>query len=198
MSFDLTLSVERVAQSILIIRGQRVMLDADLAAIYGTTTKALNPAVKRNAKRFPIDFMFQLTKAEASSLRSQIVTLVKGRGRYAKYSPYVFTEHGALMAASVLNTERAVQTSVYVIRAFVRLREFLATHKELAAKLAELEERVTGHDDAIRALVVTIKELMAPLKQKRSERIGFRPNPSAGGPKSLRSQFATLKKRSVR
>src|SRR5438128_1110778 len=127
---DFPISIERVAQTILIMRGQKVMLDSDLAALYGTTTKRLNEQVRRNSSRFPADFMFKLTDSEADSLRSQFATLKNRRGEHRKYLPYVFTEHGTIMVASVINTERAIQTSVYVVRAFIRLREFLATHKE--------------------------------------------------------------------
>ena len=116
------------------------MLDSDLAGLYGVTTKRLNEQVKRNIERFPADFMFQLNAEEHEALRSQIATLKTGRGQHRKYPPYVFTEHGAIMAASVLNSPRAIQVSVYVVRAFVRLREVLATHKDLARKLEDLEK----------------------------------------------------------
>src|SRR5262249_40119178 len=143
---EVAISIENVARSIYIIRGQRVMLDKDLAILYGVTNKRFNEQVKRNQSRFPLDFRFQLTRREFDSLKSQTTIFKTGHGQHRKYLPYAFTEHGALMAASILNTQRAVQTSVYVIRAFVRLREFLATHKELADKLVELEQRVAGHD----------------------------------------------------
>lgn len=165
--------VEEIEPRILLIRGQKVMLDSDLAELYGVSTKRLNEQVKRNGGRFPADFMFQLTEQEAESLRSQIATLKPGRGLHRKYLPYAFTEHGAIMVASVLNTPRAIQVSVYVVRAFVKLRELLATNKELADKLAELERKVSGHDEAIRSLVVAIRQLMEPPPQPKKGRIGF-------------------------
>ena len=174
--------VEQIEPRILLLRGQRVILDADLAELYGTTTKAFNQAVKRNRERFPADFMFQLTAGEAramrsqiaaSNLRSQIVTSSSARHGGRRYAPYAFTEHGALMAASVLNTARAIDVSVYVIRAFVKLRELLSTHRELADKLAELERRVGGHDEAIRTLVAAIRQLMEPPATGKRRQIGF-------------------------
>jgi hypothetical protein len=120
------------------------MLDSDLAELYGVTTKRLNEQVKRNRQRFPADFMFQLTSDEATNLRSRIATSKQGRGG-RRYRPYAFTEHGAIMAASVLNSYRAIEVSIYVARAFVKLREMLRTHKELARKLAELEKRIGFH-----------------------------------------------------
>jgi hypothetical protein len=129
--------IDVVQQRILILREQRVIIDADIAQLYGVTTKRLNEAVKRNADRFPPDFMLQLTSEEASALRSQSATSNKRGGR--RYLPYAFTEHGAIMAATVLNSERAVNASLFVVRAFVKLRELLTTHHQLADKLAELE-----------------------------------------------------------
>ena len=160
--------VEQIERRILLLRGQRVILDADLAELYGATTKRLNEQVKRNLARFPADFMFQLTAEEAQVMRSQIATASK---RNVRYLPHAFTEHGALMAASVLNTPRAIDVSVYVIRAFVKLREFLATHKELAQKLAVLEQKVSSHDGAIQSLVAAIRQLAQP--QPPTRRIGF-------------------------
>ena len=128
-----------IERRIYIIRGQKVMLDADLAELYQVTTKALNQAVRRNANRFPEDFMFQLTEDEAAALRSQSVTLDEGRGRYSKYAPLAFTEHGVAMLSSVLSSDRAVQMNILIIRAFVKLRELLAGNKELARKIEQLE-----------------------------------------------------------
>lgn len=162
--------IERIESRILLIRAHRVMLDSDLAELYGVTTKRLNEQVKRNKQRFPADFMFQLTSDEAKSLRSQIATSKRG-GR--RYRPYAFTEHGAIMAASVLNSHRAIEISVYVVRAFVKLREMLRTHKELARKLAELEKRIEGHDEEIMALFEAIRQLMEP-PERSPKRIGFR------------------------
>jgi len=133
-------SRERIEQTILIIRGHRVMLDADLAGLYGVTTKRLNEQVKRNRKRFPADFMFQLTSREKAEVVANCDHLT--RLKFSPAKPFAFTEHGAVMVASVLNSERAVEVSVYVVRAFVKLRELLGTHKKLAQKLAQLERRV--------------------------------------------------------
>ena len=153
-----------------LIRGHRVILDADIAALYGVETKALNRAVRRNADRFPDDFMFQLSDEEFESLRCQIGTSSWG-GR--RYRPYAFTEHGALMLASVLNSSHAIRVSVYVVRAFVRLRQLLTTQKELAAKMGELERRVGRHDEVLVKIVDAIKQLMAP-PAKPPKKIGFR------------------------
>ena len=157
----LIIPVERIEQAILLIRGQKVMLDADLAKLYGVETKQLNRAVHRNINRFPEDFMFQLTAEEAEFLRCQIGTSKVGRGG-RRYLPYVFTEHGAIMAASVLNTQRAIEASIYVVRAFVKLRELLATHKELARKVEKLEQHMEGHDEQSRNVFEAIRQLMAP------------------------------------
>jgi phage regulator Rha-like protein len=163
--------IGKIEQAILLIRGEKVILDADLAAIYGVPTKRLNEQIRRNMYRFPDDFMFQLTKEEAESLRSQIATS-KGRGG-RRYAPYAFTEHGAIMAAAVLNSQRAVQVSVYVVRAFVQLRRMLAQNKELAAKLAALERKVGDHNQKIVALIQAIRELMAPPLERPRKPIGF-------------------------
>ena len=142
-----------------------------MAAIYGTTTKRLNQAVRRNKDRFPDDFMFQLTEDEKSEVVTNCDHLAKLK--YSPHLPYAFTEHGALMAASVLNTERAIQVSVFVVRVFMRLRELVATHKELASKLKELEQRVGAHDKTIIDFMQTIKQLMEPPALKPKRRIGF-------------------------
>jgi ORF6N domain len=161
---------ERIESRILVIRGHRVMLDVDLAEVYGTTTKALNQAVKRNRKRFPKDFTFQLTGRE----RKQVVT-VCDHLRKLKYSPtlpFAFTEHGAVMLASVLNSPRAVQASIAVVRAFIHLRQFVSARQKLALKLLELERRLGEHDDEIAALFEAIRQLMGPPK-KPAKPIGF-------------------------
>jgi hypothetical protein len=147
----------RIEDMIFLVRGQRVLLDFDLAGIYGVTTKALNQALKRNLQRFPSDFAFQLVNQELATLRSQIVTSKKGSGG-RRYLPWVFTEHGAIMLASVLNSPVAVEASVRVVRAFVGMREQLAAHKELAEKLDELESRVAGPDAAIVNLFEAIRQ----------------------------------------
>jgi hypothetical protein len=159
--------VERIQSRILLIRGHKVMLDRDLAVVYGTTTKALNQAVKRNADRFPADFMFQLTRQE----KHEVVTNCDHlrRLKFSPALPYAFTEHGAVMRASVLNSPVAVQASIQVVRAFIHLREILATHKELARKLAELEQK---YDKQFKAVFDAIRELMAPPKKERKQ-IGF-------------------------
>ncbi len=144
------------------------MLDYDLAELYGVETKTLNQAVKRNTKRFPRDFMFQLNFREVSGSRSQFVTLK--RGQNIKYRPYAFTEHGILMLSSVLNSERAVQVNIEIMRAFVKLREMLASHKDLALKLAEMEKK---YDSQFKVVFDAIRELMTPPEPK-PRRIGFR------------------------
>jgi hypothetical protein len=163
--------VERIERLIYLIRGQKVMLDSDLAEIYGMPTHRLNERVQRNLGRFPSDFAFQLTRQEFAALISQIAISKKGRGGRRKL-PWVFTEHGAIMLASVLNSPVAVQASVRVVRAFVRLREMLASNRELAQKLAELERKFEGHDDAIRSLFEAIRQLLSPPEPKR-RKIGF-------------------------
>jgi hypothetical protein len=163
-------SVERIESRILVIRGQKVMLDASLAALYEVTTKALNQAVKRNLVRFPGDFMFQLAAGEATLLRSQSVTLKTGRGRHRKYQPYAFTEQGVAMLSSVLRSERAVLVNVEIMRAFVRLRRMLETHADLARKLAALERK---YDAQFKSVFDAIRELMAPPEPKPRRRIGF-------------------------
>jgi phage regulator Rha-like protein len=164
------------------IRGQKVMLDFDLARVYGVETKSFNRAVKRNAERFPKDFVFQLTRREFEALRYQIGTLKTGRGQHRKYLPYVFTEHGAIMAANVLNSARAVQMSVFVVRAFLKMRALLGGTRELAQKLAVLEKKLTSRLDVHEvAIVEVLQELMQilnpppPLPEPAKPRIGFTP-----------------------
>ena len=172
--------LERIEQKIFMVRGQRVMLDADLAALFGVSTKRLNEQVKRNSERFPSDFMMRLTAAEAADvaaagadLRSQTATSKDGRGG-RRFLPFAFTEHGAIMAANVLNSRQAVEASVHVVRAFVRLRQWMGAQRELATKLAELEQRIGPHDEAIGEFLTAIHELMDPPIERRRERIGFR------------------------
>jgi len=150
--------IEHITRSILVRRGQRVLLDAELAALYGVTTKRLNEQVRRNRERFPEDFMFQLNAGESEALRSQFATSkTTGRGG-RRYLPYAFTEHGAIMTATVLNSPRAVEMSIYVVRAFVKLRELLTSNKELTRRLDEfetrLEKKLTTHDQAIAAAFI--------------------------------------------
>jgi hypothetical protein len=167
--------VEDISRAILVLRGQRVILDADLAAIYAVSTGRLNEAVKRNAERFPEDFMFRLSAAEHAALISQIATSKPARGGRRKL-PWAFTEHGAIQAANVLNSSRAIAMGVYVVRAFVRMRELLSSNQELARQFAQLEARLdkklTEHDAAIAAILSAIRELMNPPAPKRRP-IGF-------------------------
>jgi len=164
--------IQQIAHAILILRGHRVLLDSELAGLYGVTTKRLNEQVKRNSERFPPDFMFQLTANEADSLRSLSATLKAGRGQHRKFPPYAFTEHGAIQAANVLNSPRAAEMGIYVVRAFVRLRELLASNTALARKLDELERKYRHHDQAITAILSAIRELTNPQPPKRRG-IGF-------------------------
>ena len=157
---------------IMLLRGERVILDSDLARLYGVSTGRLNEQVRRNAARFPEDFVFHLAAKEFANLKSQSATSSSGWGGRRK-PPWAFTEHGAIMAANVLNSRRAVQVSVFVVRAFVRLRRMMVQHKELAARLDELERKLKGHDRQIIALVDAIRQLMAPPPAPPRKRIGF-------------------------
>lgn len=159
---------ERIENAILLLRGEKVILDADLAALYGVTTKRLNEQVKRNQGRFPPDFMFRLTREEFTALRSQFATSNSGSGG-RRYPPHVFTEHGAIMAANVLSSERAVNMSILVVRAFLRLRRILASHTELSRKLDELEKR---YDSQFTQIFAALRALVAPPDISR-DRIGF-------------------------
>lgn len=161
--------IELIEKKILLIRGKKVMLDSDLAVLYGVPTKRLNEQVRRNLRRFPPDFMFQLTFDEAESLRSQFATLKTGRGRHRKYLPYVFTEQGVAMLSSVLNSERAIEVNILIMRAFVKLREMLVAHKDLAKKLEEMEKK---YDAQFKVVFDAIYELMKPPEPSR-RRIGF-------------------------
>jgi len=162
---------ERIERAIYILRGQRVLLDSDLATLYGVTTTRLNEQVKRNLDRFPTDFMFRLTQEEWDALISQIATSKGGRGGRRKL-PYAFTEHGAVMAANVLNSPVAVRASIVVVRVFVRLRQMLASHEDLARQLATLEKKFEKHDSQFRVVFDAIRQLMAPPPAKRRN-IGF-------------------------
>ena len=168
MSTDI-IPIERIAQSIFILRGQKVILDSDLSALYGVTTGNLNKAVKRNAHRFPSDFMFQLKAEELTNLKFQF-GISRWGGRRAL--PFAFTEQGGAMLSSVLNSERAVKVNIAIMRAFVKLRETLETNRELARKFDELEHRVGKHDEEIAEILEAIRQLMAPPQKPRRE-IGF-------------------------
>ena len=179
-----------VVSRIITLRGQKVILDSDLAQIYGVTTKRLNEQCRRNAKRFPPDFLFQLTREEFASLRAQAATSLSkeaesfasnrsqiatgsSRHRDPRFLPYAFTETGAVMAANVLNSEQAVRMSVFVVRAFVRMRDLLSNHKALADKLTELDARVGDHDQQLSAIVQAIRQLAAPDGPQHGRKIGF-------------------------
>ena len=184
---ELTLQDNDFTSSIFIMRGQKVMLDADLAFIYGVETKRLNEAVKRNASRFPIDFMFQLSQEEfdflkeeitgSKSLRSQIATLKKGKGQHRKYLPYAFTEHGTVMLASILNSPQAVEANIFVVRAFIKMREFLAAHHELSEKVDELEEKINTleeqQSDKFKKIFQVLRRLIGEETKPRNT-IGFK------------------------
>ena len=172
------LSIEDIAQRILIVRGRRVLLDADLAAFYGETTKRFNEQVKRNLARFPADFMFQLNATEFANLRSQFATSslmggLPGAGHGGRrYAPLAFTEHGAIQAATILNSARATEISVHVVRAFIELRNLVAGNKDLAAKMKRIEHRLDSHDQAISGLIESVRHLLAPPEPKKRP-IGF-------------------------
>jgi len=167
------LSIGEIAQRIHLIRGQRVVLDTDLAAFYGETTKRFNQQVNRNRERFPDDFMFQLDAQEFAALRLQFATLKTGRGQHRKFLPYVFTEHGAIMAATLLNSPRATALSVYVVRAFLELRGMLSTNRELATKVHSLERKVSVHERNIAELADSMAELLATPAPPPKRPIGF-------------------------
>jgi hypothetical protein len=164
-------AVQDLGGLIFVIRGQRVILDADLAMLYGVTTGQLNQQIKRNSHRFPPEFAFQLTKEEMDGLRSQIV-ISKGRGG-RRYLPRAFTEHGVLMAANVLNSSRAVAVSVALVRAFVRIRETLMTNQVIGKRLAEVEKTLVTHDAALRDIYQRIKPLLLPPPDPPRKKIGF-------------------------
>ena len=163
--------IGRIENRILLIRGEKVIIDADLAGFYDVPTKRLNEQVKRNVNRFPDDFMFQLTKNEKSEVVANCDHLENLK--YSRSLPYAFTEHGAIMAASVLNTPRAIEVSVFIVRAFIKLRQFIAGHKELQRKISQIENRLTEHDEQIVELVNLIKQLLNPKPPPKKRRIGF-------------------------
>ena len=163
--------VERIARAILVLRDQKVMLDSDLALLYGVATGHLNRAVKRNIERFPVDFMFRLSAKEFEFLRCQIGISKTGWGG-GRYRPYAFTEQGIAMLSSVLNSERAIKVNIAIMRAFIKLRQVLDSNRELAQKFSELERRVGKHDEEIAAILEAIRQLMMPPEKPRRE-IGF-------------------------
>lgn len=164
--------IESIQRRILLIRGHKVILDATLAELYGVPTKVFLQAIRRNRRRFPADFMFTLAAKEWTALRSQTVTSKSGRGG-RRYAPLVFTEQGVAMLSSVLNSERAIDVNIAIMRAFVQLRHLLATHREMAGKLVELERKLEGHDEAIANLFEAMRQLLAPAAPEHSRKIGF-------------------------
>ncbi len=169
--------VEHVERAIHVVRGQRVMLDTDLATLYGVTTKALNQAVKRNADRFPEDFAYHLTYQEFTSLKSQIVTSNVGRGGRRKL-PRIFTEHGVAMLSSVLHSPRAIRVNIEIMRTFVRLRRLMATPGELVEQITKLAETVQLHDDQIKIITEVLRRMNEPPPEKPKGRIGFHVPPA--------------------
>ena len=185
MSNSVIIPLERIQSRIVVLRGQRVLLDADLAELYGVPTRQLNQAVKRNLAKFPEDFMFRLIPEESGkvfSLNSPNVTPSDNRSqtvigsakhRVSKALPYAFTEHGAIQAANVLRSEAAVEMSVQVVRAFVRLRQLVVNHKAISRKLSELESRIGEHDEQLAAIVEALRQLSEPVLPEKRRRIGF-------------------------
>ncbi len=172
VSREIIADAARIAQSILVLRGHKVLLDDALAALYGVETRVLVQAVKRNRERFPGDFMFQLSRQDLIALRSQSVISNEGRGG-RRTAPYAFTEQGVAMLSSVLGSPQAIAINIEIMRAFVRLRQMIATNKELAKKLDELERKLATHDQAIAGLINAIRELTSPPEPARRRRIGF-------------------------
>jgi hypothetical protein len=181
----------KVDSKIFVLRGQRVILDRDLAELYGVQVRHLNQQAKRNAKRFPAAFRFQVTAHEFKLLRSQNVISTEGHGG-SRYLPYAFTEHGAIMAATVLNSERAIEMSVFVVLAFVRMRRAIAGNRHILTKLGELERRLETHDSEIQALMDAIRELMSPDEPSRT-RIGFEA-PAEAGEKAIKTRAMQVRK----
>lgn len=182
MSANAVVLTRRVGAKILVLRNQKVILDTDLAELYGVPVKRLNEQIRRNPKRFPSDFLFRLTRAEYRNLRSQFATSSFSHGG-RRYLPHAFTEHGAIMAASVLNSGRAIEMSIFVVRAFVQMRQALAFNQQVVSKLSELEERLDKHDGELQGLVEAIRELIEPLPAN-NRRIGFEIPSASSSPKS--------------
>lgn len=187
MSETAIILAKRVSSKILVLRNQKIILDTDLADLYGVSVKRLNEQVKRNPQRFPPDFLFTLTQPEHENLKSQNATSSSSHGG-RRYLPHAFTEHGAIMAASVLNSKRAIEMSIFVVRAFVQMRQAVAMNQHIVSKLAELEARLDTHDGEIQGLVEAIRELVEPLPAN-NRRIGFE-GPSAGENPQLKSEKA--------
>jgi phage regulator Rha-like protein len=171
---------ELIVERIYLIRGQKVMLDRDLAELYGVPTARLNEQVKRNRNRFPDEFMFQLTRQEAAAVRSKSQNAILKRGQNIKYLPYAFTEHGVAMLSAVLRSDRAVKMSILIVKAFVRLREILATHKDLARALEDLRHRQDEQGEQISAIIETINNLLGPGDVPPKRQIGFVTDEDAG------------------
>jgi hypothetical protein len=194
----LTVSEQEIENSILLVRGEKVLLDSDLAQMYGVTTKVLVQAVQRNAKRFPSDFAYRLTLKEFRALRSQFVTSNSPSRGGRRYMPYAFTEQGVAMLSSVLRSERAVQVNIEIMRAFVRIRKIIAANADLARRLDELEKRVGTHDEQFVQVIRAIRDLMQPAAKPKQRRIGFHP-PDAdevATQSSQRSSSASRRRRS--
>ena len=169
------MNIQVIQNKIYEIRGQKVMLDYDLAELYETETKRLKEAVRRNIDRFPVDFMFEVTREEYTFLRSQFASLEKGRGKYSKFSPFAFTEQGVAMLASVLNSSKAIQVNISIVRAFVYIRQYALTHKDLTEKLKELETRYNKKfKDVYEALNYLLQKDKQQTEQNKRKRIGFR------------------------
>jgi hypothetical protein len=166
------INIEIIPKKIYVLYGEKVMIDSDLAELYGVETRVLNQAVKRNINRFPENFMFQLTKSELENWKSQIVISNREKLGLRKL-PLAFTEHGALMASTILNSNQAIKMSIFIIQAFIKFRELITSHKEIIARLEDLETKVGAHDKAIRQIVIAIKQLMAP-EEKPKKKIGFK------------------------
>ena len=171
---QISMPIERIEKSIMLIRGKKALMDKDLAQLYGVETRILVQGVKRNIERFPSDLMFQLTQDEFDSLRSQIV-ISKGKGG-RRYLPYGFTEQGVAMLSSVLNSERAIQVNIAIMRVFVKLKEMMITHKDLMFKLTELERKIERHDEDICTIFEAIRQLMDPPPQEPRRIKGFKEN----------------------
>lgn len=175
MNSELILSEETISNTIFYIRNQKVMLDSDLAALYGIETRILKQAVRRNFTRFPEDFMFELSKTEYDSLRSQIVTLKKGRGAHQKYLPFAFTEHGILMLSSVLNSEKAIQTNIQIMRIFTKVRQMLLDTTEMKLDIVQIQKKLENQGKNIELVFSYLDELTEKKDEEKSRtKIGYK------------------------